>query len=375
MSDCILAATRKGLFTIERRGTAAKPWVVTRVSFLAEHVIMSLADPRDGSWYAVLSLGHFGSKIHRSPDQGQTWTEVGVPTYPPKPADDDQKDMWGKPIDWKLDRIWALEAGGPDQPGLLWCGTLPGGLFQSTDHGHTWQLNEPLWNHPSRRDWFGGGADLPGIHSVCVDPRDSRRVAVAVSCGGVWITNDGGATWDCRATGIWAAYMPPEAKDKPTIQDVHRMVQSASHPDCYWAQHHNGIFRTTNGAESWQDVSRLTSLSPTSFGFAVAVHPKNPDTAWFVPGVKDEHRVPADGKVVVARTRDGGQSYDILRNGLPQDHAYDLTFRHGLDIDKTGDRLAFGSTTGSLWITEDQGDSWLTVSEHLPPIYCVRFVD
>ena len=374
MSDCILAATRKGLFTIERTGTGAKPWVITRAAFLAEHVIMTLTDPRDGAWYAALSLGHFGSKIRRSHDQGQTWAEVGVPAYPPKPENDDQKDMWGKPIEWKLDRIWALETGGSDQPGLLWCGTLPGGLFQSNDHGQTWQLNEALWNHPSRRDWFGGGADLPGIHSICVDPRDSRRVAVAVSCGGVWITNDGGATWNCQATGIWAAYMPPEAKDKPTIQDVHRMVQSPSHPDCYWAQHHNGIFRTTNGAESWQDVSKLTSLSPTSFGFAVAVHPQNPDTAWFVPGVKDEHRLPADGKVVVARTRDGGQSYDILRNGLPQDHAYDLTFRHGLDVDSTGDRVAFGSTTGSLWISEDQGDSWLTVSEHLPPIYCVRFI-
>ena len=117
----------------------------------------------------------------------------------------------------------------------------------------------------------------------------------------------------------------------------------------------------------------MTSLSPTSFGFAVAVHPRDPDTAWFVPAVKDEHRLPADGSVVVARTRDGGATYEVLREGLPQEHAYDITYRHGLDIDKTGTRLAFGSTTGSLWITEDQGDSWQCVSEHLPPIYSVRF--
>ena len=136
---------------------------------------------------------------------------------------------------------------------------------------------------------------------------------------------------------------------------------------------HREFFRTANGCQSWQDVSNLKDLSPTSFGFAVAVHPREPNTAWFVPGVKDEHRLPPDGKVVVARTRDGGQNYDILRNGLPQDHAYDLTYRHALDIDESGDRLAFGSTTGSLWVTENQGDSWQCVSEHLPPIYCVRF--
>lgn len=187
------------------------------------------------------------------------------------------------------------------------------------------------------------------------------------------MTQDGGTTWDCRADGIWSAYTPPEQKENPNIQDVHRVVQCAAAPDCLWAQHHNGIFRSTNGAALWEDVSNLKSLSPTSFGFTVAVHPRDPQAAWFVPGVKDEHRLPPDGKVVVARTRDGGRTYDILRKGLPQEHAYDLTYRHGLDIDESGDRLAFGSTTGSLWVTEDQGDSWLSVSEHLPPIYCVRF--
>jgi hypothetical protein len=374
MSNQIVVATRKGLFTVERNGQGRVPWSIRRTAFLAEHVIMTLPDPRDRSLYAALHLGHFGAKMHRSTDGGETWQELGVPAYPQKPPDDDQKDMWGKPLEWKLDRIWSLEAGGPNEAGVLWCGTLPGGLFRSDDHGANWQLVESLWFHPGRKEWMGGGADLPGIHSICVDPRDARHVSVGVSCGGVWVTSDGGATWDCRAYGIWAAYMPPEQKDNPNIQDVHRVVQCTAHPECLWAQHHNGIFRTTNGCASWEDVSHLTSVSPTSFGFAVAVHPSEPETAWFVPGVKDEHRLPADGHVVVARTRNGGRSYELLRNGLPQEHAYDITYRHGLDVDESGDRLAFGTTTGSLWVTEDQGDSWLNVSEHLPPIYCVRFV-
>ncbi len=174
MSDRILAATRKGLFIIERNGSGNVPWSITRTAFLAEHVIMALSDLRDGSLYAALYTGHFGSKMHRSRDGGETWDEIGVPEYPEPKEGDLHKDMWGKTIEWKLDRIWALETGGPDNSGLLWCGTLPGGLFRSEDHGASWQLVESLWNEPRRKEWMGGGADLPGIHSVCVDPRDSR---------------------------------------------------------------------------------------------------------------------------------------------------------------------------------------------------------
>ena len=109
------------------------------------------------------------------------------------------------------------------------------------------------------------------------------------------------------------------------------------------------------------------------FGFGVVVHPREPDTAWFVPAIKDEKRIPAAGKVVVNRTRDGGKTFETLTEGLPQEHAYDLVFRHALDIDGSGDRLSFGSTTGNLWVSEDQGDRWTQVSAHLPPIYAVRF--
>ena len=126
----------------------------------------------------------------------------------------------------------------------------------------------------------------------------------------------------------------------------------------------------TDGAASFQEIKAIT---PSKFGFAVAVHPKNRDTAWFVPAVKDECRVPVDAKLVVARTRDAGQSFSVLRKGLPQEQAYDLVYRHGLDVDETGERLALGSTTGGLWLSEDQGDSWRCLSTSLPPIHCVRF--
>jgi photosystem II stability/assembly factor-like uncharacterized protein len=186
------------------------------------------------------------------------------------------------------------------------------------------------------------------------------------------MTEDGGATWACRADGMRAAFMPPERAFDPNIQDPHSVVQCRAAPDWLWAQHHNGIFVTRDGARTWQEIE---NAKPSSFGFAVAVHPQDHKIAWFVPGVSDEKRIPPSGDVVVSRTRDGGQTFEVLRKGLPQAHAYDIVYRHALAIDETGERLAFGSTTGGLWVTEDQGESWTAVSHHLPPVYCVRFAN
>jgi hypothetical protein len=370
MPSRILVATRKGLFTIARNGAVTAPWTIERADFLADNVSVALVDPRDGRLYAALDHGHFGVKMHRSAGFGEPWEECGAPAYPPKPEDEESVDPMGRPIPWSTVRIWALEAGGADEPGVLWCGTLPGGLFKSKDNGTTWEIVDTLWRDPKRKAWFGGGADLPGIHSICVDPRDSRRVLVGVSCGGVWITEDGGATWNVGGKGMWAAFMPPDQNDDPNIQDPHRLVQCRANPDHLWVQHHNGIFRSTDGAASWQDVK---DVPPSVFGFAVAVHPEDADTAWFVPAIKDEKRIPVDGALVVSRTRDGGKTFDVLRSGLPQQHAFDIVYRHALDIDGKGECLAFGSTTGSLWVSEDQGDTWLGVSHHLPPVHQVRF--
>ena len=370
MSVRIFVATRKGLFTVDRRKGRPR-WAITRSQFLADNASMVLPDPRDGWVYVALGHGHFGVKLHRSKNGGRDWEPCATPAYPPKPEGlDEIEPNSGRPIPWNTELVWALEPGHQTERRTLWCGTLPGGLFRSRDGGSSWALIESLWNEPKRREWVGGGAELPGVHSICVDPRDARHITVAVSCGGVWMTRDGGASWEIRAQGMRASYMPPERQYDPNIQDPHQMAQCRAQPDVLWVQHHNGVFRSGDGGASWQE---MTTVKPAAFGFAVAVHPEDPDTAWFVPGESDEHRIPVKGRVVVARTRNGGKSFQVLTKGLPQDHAYDLTYRHALDVDDTGDRLAFGTTTGSLWVSENQGDSWETVSEHLPPVYCVRF--
>jgi hypothetical protein len=370
MSNRLFVTTHKGLVEVGRSPSSGR-WEIVRTSFLGDNVTMVLPDKRDGSIYAALGLGHFGCKLRRSTNGGETWDECAVPEYPSQTKEEAGEGVVapGKTSP-ALDYLFALEAADPNQPGTLWCGTVPGGLFRSHDFGKSWTLIRSLWDLPERKQWFGGGMDRPGIHSICVDPRDARHVTVGVSCGGVWDTRDGGETWQNLSKGMWAAYMPPEQKDNPNVQDVHRLVQCAAEPDRLWVQHHNGMFCTHDGCALWHD---LGSVKPSNFGFAVAVHPRDGNTAWFVPGVKDECRVPVDGNLVVTRTRDGGKSFDILSKGLPQGNAFDVVYRHGLDIDETGDRLAFGSTTGSLWVTENQGDDWQCVSEHLAPIRCVRF--
>jgi hypothetical protein len=347
----LYVATRKGLFVVKDGRIAGEP------QFPGDPVSALLA--HGDELYAALNLGHFGVKLRRSSNGGETWEEIAAPLYPPQPAGEDKTP-------WKLVQVWCLEAAG----GSLWAGTIPGGLFRSADRGASWTLVESLWNRPERGEWFGGGYDHPGIHSVCIDPRDARRLTVGISCGGVWQTRDGGANWSLAAKGMRADYMPPDRGDDQNAQDPHRVVQCGDHPDVLWAQHHNGIFRSTDAAASWHEVN---GQPVSKFGFAVAVHPHDPDTAWFVPAVKDERRIPVDAALCAMRTGDGGRSFQALRRGLPQDHAYDLVYRHGLAVDAGGNRLAMGSTTGALWLSDDQGDAWRCVSTHLPPIYAVRF--
>jgi photosystem II stability/assembly factor-like uncharacterized protein len=356
MSDRMLMATRKGLITVARGGGG---WSIAATDFPGIAVTAVLRDPRDGAIYAALKHGHFGSKLHRSDDGGGSWKELPPPAFP--------TDAAGAPA---LFQIWTLEAGAREQPGRLWIGAIPAGLFRSDDRGEHWELMSGLWNVPEREKWFGGGYDQAGIHTVSPDPRDPEQVFVAISCGGVWDSGNDGNTWTVRGKGLVAAYVPPEQAGDPEVQDPHRVARCAGAPDVMWMQHHCGIFRSTDAGATW------TQLRPPGddFGFAVAAHPRDGETAWFVPAMKDELRMPRDGALAVRRTKDGGKSWETFREGLPQRDAYDLIYRHGLDVDETGTQLAMGSTTGALWVSDNSGERWQLVNAHLPPVYAVRFV-
>ncbi len=349
--------TRKGYLALRRRGRG--DWRCERTAFIGDPVSQLLPDPRDGRLYAALNLGHFGVKLRVSEDGGASFTELPAPAYAKQEASAEEAPS--------VDLLWCLEPAGPD-PGSLWCGTIPGGLFRSDDGGRSWALNEALWNQPSRERWFGGGYPHPGIHSVLVAP-DGNRVVAGISCGGVWISEDAGESWRVRTEGMFAEYMPPEMREDPAIQDPHRLAWCEGDRRRIWCQHHNGFFRSDDGGETWTSLD----VPPSSFGFAVAAHPGDPQIAWSVPLVKDECRVPVDRRMVVARTRDGGASWEPVGRGLPEGDSFAVVYRHGLDAHPGEAVLAMATTTGALWISEDLGDSWDLVTAELAPVYCARF--
>lgn len=358
MASKLYVGTRKGLFILARKNGG---WDIDETKFLGEPVSAVYSDGQ--TTLAALDLGHFGPKLWRREGDGE-WEEMEVPAFPKKP-DDAQDD----PHPWSVGRIWNINPAG--KKGSFWAGTMPGGLFRSDDNGATWTLNDRLWMMPDRRKWMGvAGGEQPGLSSVLIDPEIPKKLTIGVSCAGIWQSEDGGRSWRNIGDGFDNEYMPPDQRHDPIAQDIHQIAHCRAHPEVIWCQHHSRIYRSTDYGTTWPP---LENAKPSGFGFAVVAHPQDPDVAWFVPAIKDEQRFPVDAKLVVSRTRDGGKTFEVLDRGLPGRHAYDLVYRHALDVDATGMQLAFGSTSGGLWISADAGEIWTAPDCRLPPVACVRF--
>lgn len=354
MQKKLLAATSKGLVVVNKENAS---WKIAGVHFIGLPVSLVYVDERDNTWWVGISHRHWGEKLHYSRDDGRTWTEAGIPTYknyfyrPDKPA--------------TLKKLWIMQHAGVDKPGCLWLGTEPGGLFYSDDHGKSWQLTESLWNHPSRlhdAQWFGAGKDFPFIHSIIVDPGDSRTIYIGVSCAGVFKSTDGGNTWQAKNTGLVATYLPnPRAE---VGHDPHRMLLCTSHPEVIWQQNHCGIFRSENGGESWMDVSGKNGFP--FYGFAIAIDEQAPKKAWVIPAQSDEVRLPCELKLTVCKTTDSGQNWISINSGLPVSDSFDLVLRHAFV--KKEETLAFGTNNGNLFISDDYGEGWKVITHHLAVI-------
>ncbi len=393
MAQMILLGTRKGTILVDRR---AGGWRARPIGHAGIPVCYAARDPRDGTLWASLDHGHWGPKLSRSRDGGASWQDLSSLKYPqgaryivkylPTP-DFDPAAPAAQPEykDATVYKIWHLAFGPADQPGRLYAGTIPGGLFVSDDGGDSWELNRPLWNHDSRggdlsagaatseNRWFGTPASVdygvfePGIHSVVVDPRDPRHLHVAVSSAGVLETRDGGHSWVGRNRGMLNDYLPdPQAE---WGHDPHCVVACAAQPERMWQQNHCGVFHSEDGAATWRKVSQPEE--GVHFGFAIAADAGDGRVAWVVPGQADAQRMAIGGGLFVARTDDGGKSWTAFRKGLPQEHAYDLVLRHGLDA--ADDCVCFGSSTGNVYLSEDRGESWTCLGHHFPPVYSVRF--
>lgn len=384
MNSRILLGTRKGTFIAEKTNGRWRSRLSGHAGAGSNFVAR---DPHTGTLWAALGHGHWGAKLSRSDDDGNTWRDAAQVKYPEgarylaPPMPDEEGSMGAvvlKPA--TLLKLWVL-AFGPN--GRIYVGTIPGGLFVSENNGESFELNRPLWNHDSRggdlfsgpgsgkTEWFGtpasDGEFAPGIHSILVNPKNKDHLYVAISTAGVLESIDGGKSWQGRNRGMSNDYLPDPYAEWG--HDPHDVELCASDPQHLWQQNHSGVFYSSDGAATWSKVSQPER--GVHFGFPIAVDTNDGKTAWVVPGKADQQRMAIEGQLFVARTTDGGKNWEQLRRGLPQEEAYDVIYRHALA--SQGDLLAFGTTTGNLYVSEDRGDSWLTVGNNLPPIYSVRF--
>jgi len=353
----LLVGTQKGAFLF-RSNRARSRWEAGGPHFPGQ-VVYSLAyDGRAGRrrlWAGTQSF-RWGTVLRSSEDFGKTWTEPE--TYSIKfPAESGVA----------LKNIWQITLGHPDQPDRLYCGVEPAALFQSDDGGRQWSLVDGLFNHPHRQKWTPGGGGQC-LHTIVPDPMNTQRLLVAMSTGGVYRSDDGGRTWAPRNQGIRADFLPEKYPEFG--QCVHKVVRHPSRPERLFAQNHWGLYRSDDGGDSWKDIAKGV---PSDFGFAMVAHPHDPDTVYILPIESDEYRCVPEGKLRVYRTRNAGKSWEPLSRGLPQKNALEVVLRDSMatdSLDPAG--IYFGTRSGSLYGSHDEGKSWRLIMDGLPGITCVK---
>ncbi len=353
--DTVLSVgTRKGLFVLHSRDR--KRWRMRGPSFEGLTTMHAILDARDGrSLWVGVNTGHWGPTVQRSTDFGESWDRGKEgPHY------DEGSDL-------SVERIWHVEPGLENE---LWAGVEPAGLFRSDDEGQTWTSVRGLNDRPDRKDWQPGGGGLC-LHTIVPYPGDPKRMLVGISAVGALGTNDGGDSWRVLNGDIKGEYIPGGTlKEDELGSCVHKMVRDSADPAVVYQQNHGGVFRRARGDPGWTVIEDGLSAP---FGFPMAAHPHKARTVYVVPLAGDFNRVTPAGKLAVYRTSDGGDHWDRLDDGLPQERAYMTVLREGLSTD-TNDPVGvyLGTKTGQLYYSRNDGDSWELLRDHLPPIVSVE---
>ena len=353
----VLVGTTKGAFLL-RSNAARKRWEVGGPHFPGQAIHAMLLDSRGGRRRLVAggSSDHWGPVLHTSDDFGASWSN---PERAPVSFPEDTGAT--------LARIWQLVPGREDEPGTLYCGVEPAALFESRDGGDTWSLVRGLWDHAHRPQWQPGGGGLC-LHTIIPDPVHRARMFVAISTGGVYRTDDGGATWQARNHGVRAPFLPGPHPEFG--QCVHKIVQHPTFPERLFLQNHWGLYRSEDAGDSWQDIANGV---PSDFGFAMTMHPHDPETVYIVPIESDTFRCTPEGRLRVYRTRDAGGSWEALARGLPQQNALETILRDGMSADPLNPAgVYFGTRSGKVFGSPDGGASWSALVEGLPPVLCVK---
>jgi len=346
----IFIGTRRGLF-IARSDAARMEWRISAPRLAGHEVYHVCVDPRDGRLYASTRHAVWGAHIQYSTDHGETWDVL-----PFSPHHSDERG---------LDAIWCVTPGGATQPGRLFAGIEPAGLFVSNDGGSSW-VASPLNSHATVDSWQPAGGSL-ALHSIIVDPHNDGRVWCAVSAGGVYRTTDGGATWEPVNAGVRADFLPGRAPVSGHC--VHKLRAHPLMPDRLYQQNHCGTYRSDDGGTRWIDI---TANLPTDYGYVLALDPSDPDVAFVIPEQSSHMRTTADGKLRVFRTRDAGNCWEAMTPGLPQRDAYVSLLREGMDSDTLEPAgVYFGTSGGHVFASRDAGESWCPIAEWLPRVISI----
>jgi photosystem II stability/assembly factor-like uncharacterized protein len=378
----VLVGTKKGAFICTSDGKR-KDWKIEGPHFMGWEIYHLQGSPADPNrLYASQTSSWFGQVIQRSDDGGKTWntpgsteeermTSFGFPggesnrfVYEGTPGTHKFFDGTEKP--WEFKRVWHFEPS-PTDPDTVMAGVEDASLFKTTDAGKTWHEMPGLRNHASGNNWHPGAGGLC-LHTILVDPKNPKRIWIAISAAGSFRTEDGGATWKPINKGLVSDFMP-----EPTAEVghcVHRMALHPSKPNTLFMQKHWDVMRSDDAGDTWHEVS---GNLPSDFGFPIDVHAHEPETIYVVPIKSDSEHVPPDGKLRVYRSRTGGNEWQALTNGLPQEHCYVNVLREAMAVDKLDDcGIYFGTTGGAVYCSPDGGDHWSAINEHFPSVLSVE---
>ena len=368
----VLVATRKGAW-LYHGDAARRNWRADGPHFLGHIVSHLVLDPRDGrTLLAAAKTGHLGPTVFRSTDRGRSWKEAARPPAFAKASDGETGRV--------VDHTFWLTPGHASEQGTWYAGTSPHGLFRSEDGGVTWQPVAGLNDDPQYRTWMGGPQDGtpdgPKLHSIVVDPRDPAHLYLGMSSGGVHESVDGGRSWAPIVQGLEVV----DGFDPANISfhDPHCVRLCPSDPDRLYQQNHCGIYRLDRPSQTWTRIGRSMPKRVGDIGFPMVVHPRDADTVWVFPmdGTDVWPRTSPQGVPGIYVTRNGGKRWQRLDSGLPEGQAWWTVKRQAMTADAQDPvGLYFGTTSGELWTSRDEGGRWACIARHLPEIYAVEVAE
>jgi photosystem II stability/assembly factor-like uncharacterized protein len=361
----VLVGTKKGAFVLTSDGKREK-WEVSGPHFAGWEIYHMKGSPvNPDRIYASQSSGWSGQVMQRSDDGGKTWEVVGNKfVYEGETGTHQWYD--GTPHPWEFKRVWHLEPSLTDADAVF-AGAEDAALFLSKDAGKNWEELPGLRGHGTGPHWQPGAGGLC-LHTIILDPKDPKRIYIAISAAGAFRTDDGGATWKPINKGLYSKYIPD-----PTAEVGHCVHHVAMHPErpgVLFMQKHWDVMRSDDAGDNW---TKISGNLPTDFGFVIDVHAHEPETIYVVPIKSDGEHFPLDGQLKVYRSKSGGNEWEPLTKGLPQKDCYVNVLRDAMAVDKLDQcGVYFGTTGGQVFVSPDAGDSWMPIVQNLPSVLSVE---